>query len=171
MEKDTVKTAELVKEAELLKEAAAIKQALADGKLVDVEGLDVKKIINALNDIKKQNAYLFDAINSLSPHDKRFEQKKKALFGLANQMRYTTESQLRQLSEFANNIKDNMVEMKHMKSMANINKPNRESIKYGESLMSLRKSFLDRAVKRASEQAKTNQPSGRDDSGRTQSER
>lgn len=170
MEKDNllketfeIKNAELLKESALLKEAAEIKMAMEDGRLVDIEGLDVKKIVNTLNDIKKQNAYLFDAIKHLEQHDKHFESKKNTLFGIANNLRYTTENQLRQLSDFLFRVKDNIMDAKYMKTIASVNKPNKESIKYGQTFINLRKSFLNMAVKRASEKSKEN------DSGGTQS--
>jgi hypothetical protein len=43
-----------------------------------------------------------------------------------------------------------------MERIAIINKPNRESVKYGQAMVSLRKSFLNMAVKRASDKTQEN---------------
>ena len=155
MEKDSVQKEELQKEAEL-KKLAEITKAMESGKLVDVSGLDVDKLVSIFNDIKKQNAFLFDAIRSLNPHDKHFELKKNTLFGIANQIKSTTENRLRPLSVFLASIKDNIVDAKYMERIAIINKPNRESVKYGQAMVSFRKSFLNMAVKRASDKTQEN---------------
>ena len=160
MEKDSVKKAELVKEAEIVKEAAEIKIALElkkdieEGRYVDITKLDINKLVSAFNDIKRQNEVLFNTIKTLDPHDKHFEQKKNVLYRVADELRFSTEKQLRQLRDFVETIKDNAVDMKLMKSIASVNKPSKESIKYGQTFIGLRKSFLDMAVKRASD--KTN---------------
>ena len=115
---------------------------------------------------------MFEAIRNLDQHDKNFELKKNTLFGAANQLRYITERQLEQLAHFLSNIKDNMIDAKYMKAIASVNKPNKESVKYGQAFVSLRKSFLNMAVKHASDKSKevgTFGTSGQDDSGGEQS--
>jgi len=128
-------------------------------KLVDIGDLDVKKILRALIDVKKQNAQLFDAIKRLDKKDKYFDDNVKSLFHIAGNIRIASERELSQLQHFMANIEDNRIDEKFLDKIANVNRPNSESIKYGQAFISLRKSFLDRAVKRASEKTKDNKPS------------
>ena len=129
-------------------------------KLVDVGTLDIRRMLRALGDVKKQNAQLFDAIKRINKHDKNFEAKINDLFHIASNIRSNTEREMASLERFLRNVEDNKVDEKYMERIATINKPNRESIKYGQNFITLRKSFLNMAVKRASEKSKENDSGG-----------
>jgi predicted transcriptional regulator len=138
-------------------------------KLIDVGQLDIKKILRAMIDVKKQNAQLFDAIKRLDKHDKHFEEKVKVLFYIAGNIRTSTEREMVALEHLLVNVEENKVDEKFLDKIASVNKPNNESVKYGQALISLRKSFLNMAVKRASDNTRDNKSSDGDDSGRKQS--